>query len=359
MGQPAMALIGVSEAVRNLREEVATAGASGARVLITGDTGTGKEVVAHMLHAQSGRGARRPLMSLNCAGLPETLLESELFGHERGSFTGADQARAGILGSADGGTVFLDEVGELSLRMQSLLLRFLDNGEIQRVGARGPQQVDVRVIAATNIDLAASVATRSFRQDLFYRLNVLRLQTTALRDRREDIPVLLAHFLGIYAEHSSAPVPVITAGALDRLVQHDWPGNVRELRNMAERLVAARRTRPVDLEDVSGDLEPKRPLPDRRAPVAACPAGGTVDELFGRMTTAGDSFWAVVHAPFMARDLTRSDVRSVITLGLKATGGNYNSVARLFNMKTSDYRRFMSFLGKHQCLVNYRQFRAA
>jgi DNA-binding NtrC family response regulator len=344
-------LLGTSDATNELREEIEVAGASDARVLITGETGTGKDLVAQLVHAQSQRGRRGPLISLNCAGVPETLLESELFGHERGSFTGADRARVGLLGRADGGTLFLDEVGELSPRMQSLLLRFLDNGEIQRVGAPSTTRVDVRVIAATNLDLLANVAAGTFRLDLYYRLNVLRLRVAALRDRRDDIPVLLAHFLGLYAAHSSAFVPSVTPPALNRLIQHDWPGNVRELRNMAERLVAARHQEPVDLCGIARDLSSSTLLPDRPAADEPRSAMATVNDLYKRMTNNGESFWTVFHGPFMAHDLTRTDLRFVIALGLKATSGDYESVVRLFNMEASDHRRFRHFLRKHQCVV--------
>ena len=350
------ALVGVSGAIAALRDEVVFAAASDARVLITGDTGTGKEVVAQLIHAHSARGARRRLISLNCAGLPETLLESELFGHERGSFTGADSQRLGVLGNADGGTVFLDEVGELSPRMQSLLLRFLDNGEIQRVGAQGMTRVDVRVIAATNVNLVESAESGAFRLDLYYRLNVLRLETTALRDRREDIPLLLQHFLGLYAGLSLVPVPSLTESAMDRLVRYDWPGNVRELRNLAERLVAGRPVRPVEVSDFSDDLTAASSMMDSRSPEQP-PATVALDVLYRRMTTAGESFWSVIHPLFMARDLTRTDLRSVITAGLKAVHGNYRALVRMFNMEPKDYKRFLSFLRKHGCLLDYRSFR--
>jgi len=341
-----MALLGESEAIRTLRQEVAIAAASGARVLITGETGTGKELVARLVHAQSGRGARRPMMSINCAGLSESLLESELFGHERGSFTGAEMPRSGVLGSADGGTVFLDEIGDMSPRLQALLLRFLDSGEIQRVGARSPTRVDVRIIAATHLNLIEGVAANTFRSDLFYRLNVLRLHTTALRERRDDIPMLLSHFLGVYAAGAALPAPELTPRALNMLVQYDWPGNVRELRNFAERLVAARGVRRIDAADLT-DLIPAQALPlDKPDPDIT-----TAEVLYRRMCQGGESFWAVVHGPFVAHDLTRDEVRAVVALGLQATGDDYKALVRLFNMETQAYRRFMEFLRKYGCLA--------
>lgn len=329
-----------------LRADVDAAGASDARVLVTGETGTGKEIVAQLLHARSSRRASSPLVALNCAGLPEGLAESWLFGHERGSFTGADGPQAGVLASADGGTVFLDEVGELTAHAQSLLLRFLDDGEIQRVGASAPTRVDVRIIAATNTDLASAISGGTFRRDLYYRLNVLRLRTTALRERREDIPVLLAHFLGLYAAQARVSKPALTAPAVDRLVQYDWPGNVRQLRNVAERLVAA--GRPVGAADIPTHLWTAAATAAR---TESAPASSVVEELYGRMCTGGESFWATVHPRFMARDLTREDLRALITRGLEVTGGDYRLLLRLFNIETRDYSRFLAFLRRFGCAV--------
>ena len=350
MRETAAGLLGTSDAVRGLREEVARASSSDANVLITGETGTGKEVVAQLVHAQSARARRRPLIALNCAGVPEPLLESELFGHERGSFTGAELHRQGLFKAADGGTVLLDEVGEMSPRMQALLLRFLDCGEIQRVGAASTTRTDVRLIAATNRDLVSSVATSEFRLDLFYRLNVLRLHTTALRDRREDIPLLFAHFLGLYSRGGLAPV--LTPGAVETLVHHEWPGNVRQLRNVAERLVVRWAGRTLDSRDVSRELALTVPSGGRETRGRAARANPTrADDLYRRVTEGGESFWAVVHDPFMARDLTRNEVRSVVARGLKETHGKYKPLLRLFNMKDQDYKRLLSFLQKRDLLA--------
>lgn len=340
-------LMGTSDAVCKLRTAVAIASASDAKVLITGDTGTGKEVVAQLVHAQSAR-AQRELIALNCAGIPETLLESELFGHERGSFTGAETLREGLLQRAHGGTVLLDEVGETSPRMQAMLLRFLDSGEIQRLGGRSKKCVDVRLIAATNRDLARSVADKEFRLDLFYRLNVLHLSTTALHERREDIPLLLAHFLGMCSRSYEHPLPTLTAGALEALVQYEWPGNVRELRNVAERLVLRRVERMLEASDVSREFIVSTPR-CRRDPTAH-PAG-TIHgdaELYRRLTEDRESFWSVVQGPFTAHDLTRDHVRSVLSRGLRETQGNYRALALLLNMDAGAYRWTMNFVRKNE-----------
>ena len=208
-------LIGCSAAVRDLEQEVECAARSDAKVLITGESGVGKEILARLIHRRSAR-AHAQLLTINCAGLPDSLLESELFGHVRGAFTGAYRDKVGLLEMAHRGTIFMDEVGEMSLRMQALLLRFLESGEIQRVGSDRPQtRVDVRVIAATNRNLIERIATKDFREDLYYRLNVIHLTVPPLRERREDIPDLLDYFLRAYAERHGVPTPTLVArGAL-------------------------------------------------------------------------------------------------------------------------------------------------
>src|SRR6185503_15389787 len=216
-----------------------------AKVLITGESGVGKEIAARLVHAD-GRRANRPFVTVNCAGVPETLLESELFGHTRGSFTGAWRDRDGLLEMAHGGTLFLDEVGEMSLRMQALLLRFLETGEIQRVGSDGRNAVvNIRLITATNRDLLEQIRAGQFREDLYYRLNVIHIAIAPLRERREDVPMLAEAFLARYAAvHQTAP-PVLSPEALQCLVEHRWPGNVRELRNVIERLIVRVRGRAI------------------------------------------------------------------------------------------------------------------
>jgi transcriptional regulator with GAF, ATPase, and Fis domain len=228
-------LIGSSTAMRDLREEVGYAARSDAKILITGESGVGKEILARLIHRQSTR-ARAQLVTINCAGLPDSLLESELFGHVRGSFTGAYRDKAGLLELAHNGTIFMDEVGEMSLRMQALLLRFLESGEIQRVGAeRAQARVNVRVIAATNRNLTERIASKDFREDLYYRLNVVHLRVPTLRERPEDVPLLLDYFVREFVEHHRLPRPVLADEARARLLRYEWPGNVRELRNVIER----------------------------------------------------------------------------------------------------------------------------
>jgi transcriptional regulator with PAS, ATPase and Fis domain len=353
MDSRVVSLVGSSLPLQELKSDIRQAAASDARVLVVGETGTGKEVATRLIHA-AGRRAAHPFVAINCAGLAETLLESELFGHNRGSFTGAVRDKPGLLERAHLGTVFFDEVGEMSSRMQGLLLRFLETGEIQPVGAeRGNIRVDVRVIAATNRNLAERVAEGAFRLDLFYRLEVIELRTPALRDRREDIPELLRHFLTEYAARYQVVPPAIDPDALARLQGYSWPGNVRQLKNLVERLVV--RTP----ERITVDHLPREMKGGVRAAPAAAPRPDALaDRALDRMLSLSEPFWSAVYAPFMSRDLTRDDVRAVVSKGLELTRGSYTALVQLFNMPSDDYKRLLNFLRKHQCQIGYQQFRS-
>jgi two-component system response regulator AtoC len=350
-------LLGNSPSINQLQNDLAHVARSDAKVLITGESGVGKEVVAHLVHQQSRR-SNSPLLVVNCAGVPDSLLESELFGHTRGSFTDAYRDKRGLFELAHGGTVFLDEIGEMSLRMQALLLRFLENGEIHRIGSeRHATTVDVRVIAATNRDLVSRVATKEFREDLYYRLNVIHVQLLPLRERREDIPVLFAHFLEQHSEAHHVDPPGISAEAQALLEQYAWPGNVRELRNVVERLVIRSQGRLI----VPADFPPEM-LAHRRTPAGAVVTmtaeRSMVDDVFERLA-CGESFWSAVYEPFMARDLTRDELRRVVERGLEITRGSYRSLVQLFNMPPTDYKRLLNFLRKHKCLLPFQQFRSS
>jgi transcriptional regulator with PAS, ATPase and Fis domain len=338
--------------MRSLVEEVERISRSDVKVLVTGESGTGKEVVATEIVSRSLR-AMRPFVTVNCAGLPETLLESELFGHVRGSFTGAYRDKPGKLELAHSGTVFLDEIGEMTLRMQGLLLRFLETGELQKVGSDGVQgRVDVRVIAATNRDLRTMIAAGQFREDLLYRLNVIHLVVPALRERAEDIPLLVDSILSRLAPQNGCTV---TLEAMEALMRYPWPGNVRQLHNVLERLVVVGHSRTIALSDLPSDIreprgkEPERPFVERRKTIA--------DELFSRLTNDKESFWTVVYPLYIQREITRNTVREIIRKGLEDSRGSYKVLARLFNMDPSDYKRFLNFLRKHHCQLPFRQFR--
>jgi len=234
-------LIGSSPVMVRLLDTVAQVAPSEATVLITGESGTGKEMIAGAIHFNSRR-REGPFVKINCAAITETLLESELFGHEKGAFTGADRRKEGKFRQADGGTIFLDEVSEMSLAMQVKLLRVLQEREITRVGGDEAIKVDVRVIAATNRDLAEAIGAGRFREDLFYRLNVVTLLAPSLRERPEDIPILAQHFLDHFARKNRKPIKGFSPQAMDRLVRYPWPGNVRELMNAVERGVVLSRS---------------------------------------------------------------------------------------------------------------------
>jgi transcriptional regulator with GAF, ATPase, and Fis domain len=348
-------LIGTSPAIRAVQQELDYAARSDAKVLITGESGVGKEVVARLVHQRSQR-SRAPLVMINCAGVPDTLLESELFGHVRGSFTDAYRDKRGRLELAHGGTVFLDEVGEMSLRMQALLLRFLECGELQRVGSDRPHTtVDVRIIAATNRELHQRIGEKAFREDLYYRLNVVHLTIPPLRERPEDIMPLLEHFLRHYAESHRAEPLQITQEAKALLNGYRWPGNVRELKNVAERLVVRARSPIAGVEDLPAEI-PADSSPARASRQPEAPSPALV--LYDRVVNRGESFWSAVYEPFSAHDLTRDDLRIILRMGLEHTRGSYKQLVQLFNMSPDDYKRFLNFLRKHQCHMPFQRFRA-
>jgi DNA-binding NtrC family response regulator len=222
-------------------------------VLITGESGTGKELIARAVHRRSAR-RERPFVAINVAAIPDTLIESELFGHEKGAFTGAHARRAGKFELAQGGTVFLDEIGSLRLDLQTRLLRVLQEREVERVGGVRPVPVDVRIVAATNVNLRQAVRERTFREDLFYRLNVVHIEVPPLRDRRDDIPLLVDHFVQKLARECRRDVRAVSAGALETLVRYDWPGNVRELENVIHRAVVLARGPVLQLQDIPLDV---------------------------------------------------------------------------------------------------------
>jgi len=314
-------LLGSSPPMRELAGTVSRVAPTDAFVLLLGENGTGKEVVARAIHAASPRRDRR-LVTVNCAAIPETLFESELFGHNRGAFTGATEARRGKFQQADGGTLFLDEIGEIPLPLQPKMLRALDSGEVERVGGRGAERVDARVIAATNRDLAAEVAAGRFRQDLYYRLLVVPVRVPSLRERREDIPLLAGHFFAGACRRNRIRPKRLSDEALASLARGDWPGNVRELRNAMERIAI------LAPDDVVREADL------RLLGVAAPGAGGA-----GRPATA---------APAPAIDLTeelRGHERAIILRALERNRWRMARTARDLGLERSHLYKKIKPLG--------------
>jgi transcriptional regulator with GAF, ATPase, and Fis domain len=302
-------MVGDGPAMRGVYGRIRKLAPSDCTVLINGETGTGKELAARAIHQNSPR-ARRPFVAINCAALTESLLESELFGHERGAFTGAHSLKKGRFEIADGGTIFLDEIGELAAPLQSKLLRALQHHEFERVGGTRTVRVDVRVITATNRDLASEVAAGRFRQDLWYRLNVVSLTMPPLRDRREDIPNLAAHFAAKYARGRRVE---LSADALQALTAHDWPGNVRELENAIERAVVLGSSDRITADD----------LPEILAEPEADVETGAA-------------------APF--HDGVREVKRRLILEAIDRSGGNYAAAARLLGLNPTYLHRLLKNL---------------
>ena len=342
-------IVGSSPALTRVITMARRVAAGNAKVLITGESGVGKDVIARLIHARSPR-ANHNFVALNCASFSEALLESELFGHSKGSFTGAYRDKVGKLQLAHRGTIFLDEIGEMSLRMQAMLLRFLESGEIQPVGSDGaPQWVDVRVVAATNRDLPAMVARGEFREDLLYRIRVAHLHIAPLRERRSDIRPLIAHVIDRSGQSAVLSEPTLAA-----LEAHSWPGNIRELQNVVEQMLTMADGLEIGLDQLPPAItcaapSSLAPVRDRRRRVA--------DTLFEKLTTGQFAFWEQIYPLFMNRDLTRADLRQLVGKGLTASGGNYRGLLRLFGIPDEEYKRFLNFLASHDCSVDFREYR--
>jgi DNA-binding NtrC family response regulator len=315
-------MVGGGAAMKKVFETVETVAFSTSSVLISGESGTGKELVARALHFRSPR-RDGPFVPVNCAAITETLLESELFGHLRGAFTGATQNKRGLFEAADHGTIFLDEIGEVPQSIQVKLLRVLQEGEVRRVGSSDTTKVDVRVVAATNRDLSAAVSAGAFREDLYYRLNVIGVALPPLRDRRDDIPVLVHHFLRRFSAKMQKKVGTVDDRAMRALSAYAWPGNIRELENVIERAVVMCKGDSI----VSGDLPPQIVEPDARrqsAPGALSAAVST-----GKYKDA--------KAAAIAR-FERAYFKSL----LERTGGQIGEAARLAGLDRSNFRKLLS-----------------
>ncbi|MCD6288758.1 MAG: sigma-54-dependent Fis family transcriptional regulator [Candidatus Hydrogenedentes bacterium] len=311
--------VGSSPAMRRVLELATKVAVTDSTVLLTGESGTGKDVIANLIHRMSPR-SQRPFVVVNCAALPETLLESELFGHVKGSFTGADTDKVGLFEEAHQGTIFLDEIGDMAMATQAKLLRVLQNGEVRRVGDTSPRYVDVRLLAATNQDLAALIAERKFRQDLYFRLNVVQIKLPPLRERKDSLPTLIRHFLTKYNNRLGRNVTTIDEYALRLLAHYDYPGNIRELENIIEHAI-------IMAED---DIIRPRDLPENvyRPPGRlALPPSGTYEQSIDEFVTI--------------EEMERRLIRDTIT----RTGGNQTLAAKKLGISRSTLWRKLKQLG--------------
>jgi len=328
-------IVGGSPAMQHIFKAVGKVAGTDLTVLLRGESGTGKELIAQAVHENSRRKGRA-FVPVNCAAIPRELLESELFGHEKGAFTGAVAARRGRFEQADGGTVFLDEVGDMDLSLQTKLLRVLQERRIERLGGEGSIAVDVRIVAATNQDLEGAVASRAFREDLFYRLNVVTIHLPPLRDRREDIPALVAHFLAAFSHEQQAAPKVFSPDALELMARHRWPGNVRELENVVKRAAALTPTALV-LPDHLPDAVRKGAGSED---AAAEPETFPVEWMRNEMTRLRDTLDGELHSHFVA-----CVERPLLALVLRRTGGNQVKAAELLGINRNTLRKRIKELG--------------
>ncbi len=327
-------IVGESEVVKELLRVIAQAAPSNGRVLITGENGTGKELVARGIHQQSLRSGG-PFVEVNCAAIPEELIESELFGHTKGSFTGATASRKGKFEIADGGTLFLDEIGDMTLKTQAKVLRALQEQKIEPVGGTASVNVDVRVIAATNKNLEDEIRKGTFREDLYFRLNVIPIHVRPLRERRSDIPLLVKHFSKEYAAEYGKHVKDYSPEAMEMLSAHDWPGNVRELRNMVERLVIMAKGDVVQVSDLGVLRSPL--VAETAAPAPGAPSADPGSAVAGA---------AVLNGDFESLALAREDFeRRYIARKHEACHGNMSRTAEALGVERSYLYKKMKALG--------------
>jgi len=329
-------LIGKSAAVRNLLAFIKKAAKSDANVLLLGETGVGKELAALAIHNFSSR-KNNPFIKINCANLNENLLESELFGHKKGAFTGAFFDKPGLIEEAEGGTFFLDEIADISAYLQAKLLAVIEKRETRRLGDNKYRQLDVRFISATNSNLLDLIRKEKFRKDLFYRINILSFDIPPLRERKEDIRLLALYFLRQINEKKIIKKKIKKA-ALEILLSYDYPGNIRELENIITRGYILSSSRSISKKDI---------ILERHTENGNSNAGQII---FEKILKDSSDFWEKVHKPFLCRELNRNEVKYIIVKGLSLTQGSYIKLLPLFNTAEDkkNYRKFMRFLRTHR-----------
>jgi two-component system nitrogen regulation response regulator GlnG len=351
-------IVGKSEAMREVFKSIGQVAATDVTVMITGESGTGKELVARCIQQHSLRGGSKPFVAINCAAIPENLIESELFGHEKGAFTGALERRRGTFELCDGGTLFLDEIGDMTLPTQTKILRVLQDGELQRVGGSGTMKVDVRLIAATNKDLEALVAAGGFREDLYYRLNVVRIKLPPLRERREDIPEIVDFILQRLFRAKATRVKQVSAQGLAALQRHSWPGNIRELENVIQRSAVVAQGEAILFRDLPQEIRDEATANSSGGGELAVDQGEPVDEVaigtgISEVESAAQVVEAVSAVSFAeACDLLYASVRSetdvellqrleveMIRRTIHETGGNQAKAARILGITRATLRK--------------------
>src|SRR5689334_1986963 len=334
-----LGIVGRSEAMQKVFKLIGQVAGTDATALITGESGTGKELVARAIYHHGNRSAQ-PFLAVNCAAIPEQLLESELFGHERGAFTGATLQRIGKFEQCNGGTIFLDEIGDMTPATQTKILRVLQSGTFERVGGNTPIKVDVRIIAATNKPLEEAVAARQFREDLFYRLNVVRIHIPPLRERREDIPLLVNYFLKKFAKEQSVPPRSIAAAALKALEKYHWPGNVRELENVVRRSLVMAKGEAILLTDLSAEISGQATAASQAGPIPIASGEGGASDM---VILARQLFQWARRDPKLR--VIPTIERELVIQALKETEGNQVHAAKLLGITRATLRKRVEKFG--------------
>jgi len=338
-------IIGASKAIKEVYSQIQMAAGNAATVLIEGESGTGKELVAKAIHAAGPR-AKEPFIAVDCGAIPEPLIEAELFGSKKGSYTGAIVDRAGLFEAAHRGTIFLDEISNTTPALQAKLLRVIQEREVRRIGETKDRTIDVRLIVASNQNLQTLADTGLFRKDLLYRLKVLHIKVPPLRSRRDDIP-MLAHAFLQKLNISNKTKKYFAPGVVSHFSSQKFPGNVRELQNAIERAFFSAR----------GIMITEVPL-ESHTPTAAT-AADEVQTWFKDISEGRKDFWSAIHNRYKCRDISREKVVAFVDYGLRSTRGSYKTMASMFRFKEHDYRRFMDFLRRHDCLLDFRPYRKA